>query len=188
MSEHIVGVRGKYYNGRLYRSTLEANTAEMLDKMGIPWEYEAKTYVIQEGFYCPWQKRKVLPIEYTPDFLIGPIILETKGFETPDWKIKKKIFFKYLKENEPDAIYYVVKNSKQILKALDNHWAYLGFAIEVTSKPKKGESKTWLFDSIEEAMECLSLKGKNIGSILKSLTGEKQWVYNYNFKLVKIRL
>lgn len=187
MSEHIVGVRGKYYNGRLYRSTLEANTAEMLDKMGIPWEYEVKTYTIQEGFYCPWQERKVLPIKYKPDFIIGPIMLETKGFETPDWMIKKKVFFKYLKENEPDAIYYMVKNSKQIIEALDNHWSYLGMAIKVTSKPSsKRPSQVRMYDSIKEAMADLGLKGKNMTPIIKSLTGEKEFVYNYNWVLMKI--
>ena len=71
---------------------------------------------------------------------------------------------------------------------LDHNWQYLGYAIQVTSKPKKGESKTWMFDSIEEAMEVLGLKRKNVGPLLRSFTGEKQWVYNYSWKLKKIEL
>ena len=189
MSEHIVGVNPKEYNGRVYKSTLEARTAETLDKMGLPWEYESKTYTIQEGFYCPWQKRKVLDIEYNPDFIIGPVMIETKGFETPDWKIKKKVFFKYLKENEPEAIWYMVKNDKQLLLALDNHWSYLGYAVQVTSKPtKKQEAQIKLFDSIHQAMSELGLQGKNVTPILRSLTGEKEYVYNYNWRLIKINL
>ena len=190
MSERIVNVHEQEYKGKKFRSTLEAQTAKTLDALGIPYRYEERKIVLQEGFRCPYQKDKVRAITYTPDFEIGSsILLECKGFETPEWKIKKKLLFKYLEENEPGVCFYQIHDArKQLLLMLDHNWAYLGFAVEVTSKPKKGKSQTWLFDSIEEAMECLSLKGKNIGPILKSLTGEKQWVYNYNFKLVKIRL
>lgn len=189
MSEHIVGVNPKEYNGRVYKSTLEAHTAETLDKLGIPWEYEPKTLTIQEGFYCPWQKRKVLDIEYIPDFVIGPIMIETKGFETPDWKIKKKLFFKYLKENDPDAIWYMVKNDKQLLQALDRHLTYLGYAVQVTSKPtRKQPSQTKLYDSIAEAMSELGMQTKSPVSILRSLTGQREYVYGYNWKLIKIEL
>ena len=189
MSEHVVGVNPKEYNGREYKSTLEAHTAETLDELGIPWEYEAKTYTIQEGFHCPWQKRKVMDIDYKPDFIIGPIMIETKGYETPEWKIKKKVFFKYLKENEPDAIWYMVKNDKQLIEALDNHWAYLGYAIQVTAKPsKKGGSTPKMYDSIKQAMAELDIRGRTITSILRSLTGKTQYVYGYNWQLVKIKL
>lgn len=195
MSDHIVGVEPKEYNGKKYRSTLEANTAKTLDEMGLPWEYETKKLTLQEGFYCQYQKKKVREIEYIPDFCVGPIMLETKGFETPDWKIKKKLLFKYLKENEPDAIFYMVKNPKQLLEALDNHWAYLGYAVQVKPKPKKGIMKQiedinhpLLYDSIKQAMDDLNLKGKSVTPILRSLTGCTEYVYNYNWKLVKLKL
>ena len=189
MSEHVVGVEPTVYNGKKYRSTLEANTAETLDKMGIPWEYEVRTFVLQESFYSQYQKRKVKRIEYTPDFFIGPIMIEMKGYETPEWKIKKKLFFKYLKENEPDAIWYMCKNAKQFLQALDHHWAYLGYAIQVTSKgTRKNPSETKLYDSIIEALDDLGLKGKNFGPILRGLTGRTEFVYGYNWKLKKINL
>ena len=194
MSEHIVGVEPKEYNGRKYRSTLEAHTAETLDKMGIPWEYETKKIVLQDGFYCQYQKEKVRSIEYIPDFVIGSIMLETKGFETPDWKIKKKLLFKHLKENEPEAIFYMIKNDKQLLQALDKHWSYLGYAIQVTPRPKKCSisggtvSTSKLFDSIEQAMSELKLTGKSTVPILRSLTGKKDYAYNYNWQLHKLKL
>ena len=189
MSEHVVGVEPTVYNGKKYRSTLEANTAETLDKMGIPWEYEVRTFVLQESFYSQYQKRKVKRIEYTPDFFIGPIMIEMKGYETPEWKIKKKLFFKYLKENEPDAIWYMCKNTKQLLEVLDRHWDYLGFAVQVTSKgSKKQQPETKLYNSIQQAMEELGLKGKSITSILRSLTGRTEYVYGYKWNLKKIIL
>lgn len=189
MSEHIVGVEPTVYNGFKYKSKLEAQTAETLDKMGIPWEYESKTYTLQEGFYCQWQKGKVRAIEYKPDFFIGPVMIETKGWKTPDFKLKEKMFYKYLKENEPDAIYYIVKNQKQLLEALDKHLLLLGYCVKVTSKPSKKEASTIkMFNSISEAMVELNIKGKSITPILKSLTGKKEWVYNYNWLLQKIVL
>ena len=134
--ERIQGVTEKVYNGVKYRSTLEANTAEILDLLGLPFEYEKRRITLLEGFRCPFQKDKVRAITYTPDFIIGPIMLECKGFETPEWKNKKKYIFKYLMEYEPATIFYEIKNcGRQLLQALDNHWTYLGYAIEVTPKP-----------------------------------------------------
>ena len=191
MSEHIVGVNPKEYNGRKYRSTLEANTAKLLDEMGLPWEYETKKITLQDGFYCSWQKRKVESIDYIPDFILGPVMVEMKGYETPDWKIKKKLLYKYFKQNEPDAIYYICKNHKQLLEALDHHWPALAFAIQVTPSPKVKSAQDGLpilFPSIKSAMQELGLKGKSIIPIIRSLTGKKEFVYNYNWKLVKITL
>lgn len=203
MSEHIVGVSPREYNGKQFRSTLEAHTAETLDKMGVPWEYETKKIVLQEGFYCQYQKERVRAIEYTPDFIIGPIMLETKGFETPDWKIKKKLLYKHLKENDPQAIFYMIKNDRQLLQSLDNHWQYLGYAIKVTPKSKTSKKAAFkastvvpkvsalgstLYDSISQAMDDLSLKGKPITPILRSLTGKTEYVYGYKWQLHKLKL
>lgn len=187
MSEHIVGVRSTEYNGRKYRSAFEANTAEMLDKIGIPWEYESRTYTVQEGFYCPWENRKILPIKMKPDFIIGPVMLETKGFETPDWLIKKKMLYKYFLENEPDAIYHVAHNNKEIIEALDLHWSYLGCYVEVTNKPtKKQPAQTKKYDSIREALADLGKQGRSMTPIIRSLTGEKSYIYGYSWKIKRI--
>jgi hypothetical protein len=45
-----------------------------------------------------------------------------------------------------------------------------------------------LYDSIQQAMIELGLNGKPKGAILRSLTGKVQWVYGYNWKLVKLKL
>lgn len=192
MSERIVNVHETDYNGRHFRSTLEAQTAKTLDEMGIPFAYEERKIELLEGFRSPFQKDKVRSITYTPDFIIGPVMLECKGFETPEWKIKKKLLFKYLQENEPDTIFYQIHDArKSLLLALDPHWTYLGYAIQVSPKPSRKSVQrglVTLYDSVSEAMTTLHLKGKNIGPILSSLTGKKEYVYNYNWKLVKINL
>lgn len=191
MSERIHNVQPKEWNGKTYRSTLEAETAQTLDALGIPFQYEERKILLQEGFRCPYQKDKVRDLTYTPDFIIGPIMLECKGFETPEWKIKKKLLFKWLMENEPDTIFYQIHDArKALLQVLEAHWQYLGYAIQVTPKPKKKteEQKAALFDSISQAMEALHLKGKNMSPILNSLTGKKEFIYNYNWKLFKLKL
>lgn len=181
------------YKGVKYRSQLEVKTAEVLDALHIPFEYESRKLILQEGFRCPYQKDKVRALTYTPDFIIGPIMLECKGFETPEWKIKKKLLFKYLSENEPDVIFHQIHDAgKHLLEALDSHLTYLGLCVEVSPKPKSrslnSDSITMKYDSISEAMQDLGLKGKPIGAILRSLTGKAQYVYGYNWKLVKLTL
>lgn len=201
----IQGVQEKEYKGVKYKSILEADTAEALDLMGFPIRYEERAFTLIEKFRCPYQKRIVMDTEYIPDFWVGDIILECKGFETPEWKLKKKLVFKYLMDNEPDTVFYQINKhswKKDLIQALNNHWSYLGLAIQVTSKgSKKKPSEAKLYDSIEEAMEDLNLYRvvkksknreihlyKNMTPILMSLTGKKSWIYNYNWKLVKIKL
>lgn len=190
MSERIQNVRQQDWNGRHFRSTLEAETAKTLDAMGIPFKYEERKIVLQEGFRSPFQKDKIRALTYTPDFEIGNILLECKGFETPEWKIKKKLLFKYLMENEPETIFHQIHDSrKQLLEALDSHWQNLGYAVKVTNKPtKKQPASSKLYDSIAQAMEELNLKGKPLGAIIRSLTGKAPYVYGYKWELMKIKL
>lgn len=193
MSERILNVSHKKeieYNGKKFRSNLETQTAKTLDELGIQYQYEERKIELMEGFRSPFQKDKVRSIFYTPDFIIGPIILECKGFETPEWKLKKKLLFKWLQENEPNAIFHQIHDArKSLLQMLDSHLQYLGYAIRVTSKPtKKQPSTSKMYDSVAQAMDELGLTGKNIGPILNSLTGKKPFVYNYNWKLEKIKL
>ena len=191
MSERIQNVHEKWYKGIKYKSTLEAETAEALDKMGLPIRYEERRLTLIEGFRCSYQKDKVKAITYKPDFWVGNIIIECKGFETPEWKIKKKLVFKYLIEQEPDVIFYQVHDSrKELLKALDNHWTELGCAIHVTSKrdKKNGECVSKLYDSVKEALEDLGIPNKSLGMIMRSLTGKTEYVFGYKWQVKKLKI
>ena len=191
MSSRIQNVHPKEYKGVKYKSTLEAETAEALDNMGLPIRYEERRITILEGFRCPYQKDKVRDVTYKPDFLIGDIIIECKGFETPEWMLKKKLIFKYLMEHEPEAIFYQIKDSRrELLKALDPHWSYLGYAIQVTSKKrkKKEEPFTKFYDSVAEALFDLKIKNRSLGSIMRSLTGKTEYVFGYKWELKKLKL
>ena len=192
MSERIQNVNHQEtieYKGKKFRSKLELQTAQMLDALNIPYQYEERKIVLQEGFRCPYQKEKVRDLTYTPDFIVGPIMLECKGFETPEWKIKKKLLYRWLMDNEPDMSFYQIHDSrKELLKALDSHWNSLGYAISVTPKPTKKmpNNSSLSFDSIHQAMQELHLIGKPIGAILRSLAGATSYVYGYDWNLIKI--
>lgn len=191
MSERIQNVHEKWYKDIKYKSTLEAETAEALDKMGLPIRYEERRLTLVEGFRCLYQKDKVKAITYKPDFWVGNIIIECKGFETPEWKIKKKLVFKYLMEQEPEVIFYQVHDSrKELLKALDNHWAELGCAIRVTSKrgKKNGECVSKLYDSVKEALADLGMPNKSLGMIMRSLTGKTEYVFGYKWQVEKLKI
>jgi hypothetical protein len=193
MSERILNVDHQEsieYSGKKFRSNLEVQTAKTLDELGLPYAYEERTITLIDKFRCPYQKDMVRACTYKPDFIIGPIMLECKGFETPEWKIKKKLIFKWLMENEPDTVFCQKHDSrKQLIEALDSHLVYLGYAVQVTSKgTKKCPSETKMYDSIREAMEDLGMKHKNIGPVLRSLTSKSQWVYGYSWKLKKLEL
>ena len=191
MRERILNVnREADYGGKHFRSTLEAQTAKALDELGIPYQYEERKIELMEGFKSPFQKDKVRSITYTPDFIIGPIILECKGFETPEWKLKKKLVFKYLQEKEPNIIFHQIHDAKKsLLEMLDLHLEELGYIVQVTPKPirKRGietQGEPMLFSSIAEAMGALELIGRPMGTILNSLIGNTVYVFGYSWKLV----
>ena len=59
-------------------------------------------FILQEWFVYEW--KKIRPIEYVADFIIevdqDVYIIDSKWFETPDFKLKKKMFlYKYWKEH-----------------------------------------------------------------------------------------
>ena len=191
MGERIQNVHEKWYKGVKYKSTLEADTAEALDKMGLPIRYEERVLTIFKGFRCSYQKDKVRDTVYKPDFWVGNIILECKGYETPEWRLKKKLVFKYLMENEPDVLFYQIHDARrQLIQALDPHWNYLGYTIRVTSNKKndKGQAFTHLYDSVAIAMVNLGLEKRAIGPIVRSLMDVQEFVYGYNWKLEKLRI
>lgn len=103
---HKYGARKKEYNGTIYPSAFEAKYAAQLD-----WRKRA-------GDVKDWQRQitfnltvnKILICKYIIDFVIihnddSKEYIETKGFETRDWKIKRKLF----KALYPQLNYKVVK-------------------------------------------------------------------------------
>lgn len=100
------GARKKEYNGTVYASAFEARYAAQLD-----WRKKAgdiKDWSSQVTFHLKVNEQLIC--KYIIDFVIihndnSKEYIETKGFETRDWKIKRKLF----KALYPQLNYKVVK-------------------------------------------------------------------------------
>lgn len=101
------------YDGRRFDSKLECNIYKVLKERLVPYEFEIgfqPLFVLQEKFR--FEGHLVRPITYKADFAIfrytgtqGPdatwedehellAIIDAKGLETPEFKIKRKLFIK----------------------------------------------------------------------------------------------
>jgi len=125
------------YDNISFRSKLEVTTYKTLKEAGFSPMYEPQTYILQEGFntanlyYRKTPKSKImklsnsfLPITYTPDIEVKykeyVAIFEVKGFADAKFPLKKKMFFKYLKDkNLTSYIYFEVHSKANVLQAID---------------------------------------------------------------------
>lgn len=98
----------KILNGVRYRSQLELTCATLLTQNNIAFEYEPYEVRLVDSAVYPGviyekktkRKQKVYSpsrgnirsISYTPDFVGDNWIIETKGYETPEFKLKWKLF------------------------------------------------------------------------------------------------
>ena len=104
------GAKKQTYNGIKYDSTFEAKVAEELD-----WRLKAGELVeVKRQVKCALHVGTVLITNYYVDFRTvdknGQVnYIEAKGFETAEWKIKKRLFMALLPIMDPGATYEVVK-------------------------------------------------------------------------------
>ena len=128
-------------NGVTYLSGLELYCSDQLDLHKIPYEYEKETYVLQERTVVSqpiYKPRKVkgfkvkqlvqiskicLPIRYTPDFIVEKngvlFIIECKGLETDTFKIKLKLFKKYMHDNDLNCVYMTPSTKTQVRQSIE---------------------------------------------------------------------
>lgn len=125
------------YDGIQFKSKLEKMAYQTLRESGLPAEYEPKKFIIWEGFkptvpfydkdkvtrMLKLDDKKIISMSYTPDFLIKYngylVVLEMKGALNDTYPIKRKMFRKWLEENEPKSIYFEIYTKKQLLQAIE---------------------------------------------------------------------
>lgn len=97
-----------------FKSRLELYTYSRLKDEGLDFSYEAKTWTIIEKF--EYLDEKVRAVTITPDFVHQDkkIIIEVKGYATDIYKLRLKVFKRYLSVNKNEYIIYHVKNQKQV--------------------------------------------------------------------------
>lgn len=172
MKQRIKNVNPTKYNSIKFRSKLEADTAKIFDSIGISFQYEPYSIELQESF----RYRNVLyrKIEYKPDFIIGNnIIIECKGFETPEWKIKRKLLLHRLMIDGSRYFFYEMHNQKDLFKILDKHKETFNIKVECSNGK--------IYNSLEESLIDLGLENK-ITSVIGCIIGRINSVSGYTFK------
>lgn len=127
--------RSKYGNKKVIESDgtksdskLESYFKRQLDLHKIPYEQQVK-YVLMEGF--KYEGKAVREIAYKLDFKImlagSYIAIETKGFFTPDGKMKWKLFLSLYRHKYSECL--IIRNQKQcnafILRYLEKRNSYV---------------------------------------------------------------
>lgn len=182
MSEgRIQNVRPTKYNGIYFRSSLESKIAKIMDLLKIHYVYEPLRICLIPSFYYNGKLQRELT--YKPDFIVNnKIIIECKGFATPEWKIKKKLFLQYLIRNN-NYIFFEVHSEKDLFDAFDKCNSMIEKSIKVTNI-KTGENN--LYDSVSSAMEDLNLIGKSTGNINSCIIGKRKSAYGYKWEYVYV--
>lgn len=125
------------YDNIHFKSKLEVMTYKTLKEAGFAPQYEPHTYTLQKGFksvipyYRKTPKSKVmktsnsfLPITYTPDIEVcykgHTCVFEVKGFADAKFPLKRKMFLKYLEDNNLiNYIYCEVHTKANVLQAIE---------------------------------------------------------------------
>jgi hypothetical protein len=130
--KQITKAKKHVVDGITFASGLELYCYKALKKAKIPHEYEGKTFELVEkfkfeGLLMDKGKTKgkttfkqkpgnIRNISYTPDFinLEEGFIIETKGIRTPEFKMRFKLFLKYLYDTNQKLDVYVPSNQKEV--------------------------------------------------------------------------
>lgn len=168
------------YNGIKFRSKLEKEVAKTLDDLNIKYEYENKKFILIPSFR--YENELIRQISYTPDFIIGNLIIECKGFPTDSWKIKRKLFLNYLVNKENNYIFVEIKSIKNLLDLIDMDDRFITKNVLATSL-KTGI--TVEYNSVSEALESLNLVGKSKGNIEQCFKGLRKSAHGYTWKRVE---
>lgn len=119
------------YNNIQFKSKQEVNSYKRLIEAGFMPEYEKTTYTLVPKltlsnvlYYIPHKikvlvsKSSCLPLTYTPDFEFNykgyTIFYEIKGRPNDTYPLKRKLFLKYLDENNIKSIFFEPHNLNQI--------------------------------------------------------------------------
>jgi hypothetical protein len=124
----------KEHNGVRYKSMLELTCATLLTQSNIDFKYEPIDYLLVDSgnysgiiyekkvskgtkIYGPI-KGKIRSISYTPDFVGDNWIIETKGYETPEFKLKWKLFQHELLKQGKSPHLFKPTNKKELVQTI----------------------------------------------------------------------
>lgn len=108
-------------NGIKFDSKFEASVYRwLIDQPNIKLIARQKVFIILPKFI--YNGQTIREIKYLADFVIeynGKLyIIETKGFETPEFKLKEKLLFKYLNDTQGQYVYLKINSLKMLKEKL----------------------------------------------------------------------
>lgn len=110
------------YNNKasgIFRSQIEKRVSEILTEEGVDYEYEKVIFTLLPSFV--YNKSKIRPITYKPDFM-DPTgkdwLIEVKGLETADFKIKWKMLKHQLHTEKNPLRLYLVKTLGELRRII----------------------------------------------------------------------
>lgn len=114
------------YGGITFASGLEKNMYIALNKAGLEFEYEGKTFELLPAFlfnnacierqsngkgdFINRGNKKVLNLKYTPDFIGEDFIIETKGRANDSFPLRWKLFKDWMTRNNDNRTLYKPQN------------------------------------------------------------------------------
>lgn len=113
----IRGATPTEYNGRRYRSKMEATFARLLDMAGLDYAYEAEKWELLPA--QEYRGEKVRPVTYTPDFIVGGTVVEVKGWRNDVFPLKRKLIIKYINERRPGTVFIEARSARDMADAVD---------------------------------------------------------------------
>lgn len=145
VNKRIKGAKSIEFDGIKFKSLLECSCYKKLKDSGLTFAYEPEKVIIWKGdklistvVFAPKkinpgkygkslseQKRALLDMSYTPDFLVEKgnyrFYFDVKGKENDVYPIKKKMFLKLLEERQDGYIYgfFEPHSVKQMLEAIE---------------------------------------------------------------------
>jgi hypothetical protein len=135
-------------DGIQFKSKLEAYTYTIFNKAKLPLRYEPYKCVLQDTFKSTHYGATVRAITWTPDFIGDKFIVECKGHQTDAYKIKIKLFYKWILDSQyKNYKFYIVKNQKEVVslaKQLNPKFEYINDKPTITkglSRQRKANIK-----------------------------------------------
>lgn len=141
MNKKVLNATECEYDGIKFKSKLEEKTYIALKEAGFNPEYEKHAFKLQDSkvfptlCYTPFKDRKThkntwglnkyktIGLKYTPDFVfnIGEslIIIENKGYANDRYPYQKKLFLKWLEDNNQESAFFEIHNQRQLKQALE---------------------------------------------------------------------
>lgn len=128
LNKKIKNAKKQTFAGINFKSGLEVYAYKKLLENEIDVKYEETSYPLIDSF--EYMGEKIRGAKVTPDFVGKDFIIETKGWATDVFKLRWKLFKKYLYDNKINIRLYTPKNQEEVDKCIEDIIKYTNNGID----------------------------------------------------------